>query len=334
MKKIYFACASMLLASASMGQTIANAGMETWRTGTSGTAPVVTIQAPTQWYGFDSTVVAYGQLFGSIIGAGTDWHQQIFEETVLKNSGVASAKVMTITQDVIGAIAGTLSNAKIDVDLAVLSGGGDPMDAVLYEGGTAVTERPTTVSAWVAYFAGKDELTGMMGGADEGLLTVQSIATVGAVADSIVGTGTVNISPSATFTQVTANVNYVTTDYAIHTVRIIFTSSGGSGSALDSSTLYVDDVTMTGVPQAVNDVVNKNVVRVYPNPANGVLNLNSPKNAGLTITVSSVSGQVVATKLLTGNDQLDIAAFASGLYLYSVTDKSGNAIQRGKVSVY
>jgi hypothetical protein len=334
MKKLYFTIASFLIAGTTFGQTIANAGMESWRTGAAGTAPVVPIQAPNQWFGFDSIVVSYGQLFGSIIGAGSDWHQQIFEETTFKNGGVASARVMTETQDVIGAMPGILSNAKIDVDLGILSGGGDPMSAVLYDGGTAVTERPTTVSAWVAYFPGPDTTTGLPG-TDEGVLTAQALATVGAVSDSVVGTGTFNIAPSASFTQITANIVYGTTDYAVHTLRIIFASSGGAGSALDSSILYVDDVSYTGVPQSVRNVAgNVEVVRVFPNPASGKLYLSSAKHAGYTFSLVSVSGQAVASQQLTGADQVDISDMAAGLYLYVVTDKNGNTLQRGKVSVF
>ncbi len=333
MRKLYFVFAAVLFAGQSYGQAIANAGMEAWRTNASGTAPVVTIQAPEQWFGFDSIVVAYGQLFGSIIGAGTDWHQQIFEEATFKNSGSFSAKVMTRKQDILGPIAGTLSNALIDVDLGILSGGGDPMSAILYSGGTAVTDRPISVSAYVAYFGGIDTTTHMMGGLDAGVITAQAIATVDGN-DSVIGTGTAPILPSATFHEVTANLTYNTTDYAVHTFRVIFTSSG-LGAGLDSSTLYVDDVTMTSVPQAVNDVVNgREVVRIFPNPTNSMLYLNSAKNAGYTCTLTSVSGQAAVSMALKGTDKLDISYLAAGLYLYTITDAGNNVVQRGKVSKY
>jgi hypothetical protein len=333
MKKICTSLAVLLAAGAS-AQTIDNAGMETWRAGTSGTAPVVTIAAPTQWHGFDSLVVAAGQLFGSIIGAGSDWKQQIYQENTFVHGGSAAAKLITVEQDVLGFIPGTLANAEPVLDAGVLAGGGDPQDAISFSGGTATTLRPTTVSAWVAFYAGKDATSGAFGGDDAGVLNVQAIATV-AGADSVVGVGSATIAPSAAYTEITANVDYTTTDYNVHTVRIIFASGGGSGGgALDSSILFVDDVSMTGVPQAVTNVYGGvQVVKVAPNPATGMLYLNGLANAGYTCTLMSVTGRIMATQQLKGADKINISAIPSGLYIYRITDVTGVTVQTGKVDI-
>ena len=333
MKKLYTSLTALLLSGAAFGQTFDNSGMETWRSGSSGTSPVVSIQAPTQWYGFDSMVVALGQSFGALLGAGSDWHPQLFQENTLKKSGSSSAKIMTVKQDTLGYFSGLLSNAAVNVDVAALTLGGDPMSAISFEGGTPVTQRITSVSAWVAYFAGKDEVTGMMGGADEGLLTVQAIALIAGV-DSVIGTGSANISPSATFTQITANVTYTTTGYDINKVRVLFASSGGSGSQLDSSTLYIDDVTMIGVPQSVAHTnENNNIVKVSPIPASNNVYFNGPASQSLHCVISSVSGQSVASLPITGNTTLDVANLPVGLYLYTITHTDGTIAQRGKISI-
>jgi hypothetical protein len=333
MKKLYTSFAALMLTGAAFGQTLDNAGMETWRTGSTGTSPIVSIQAPTQWYGFDSMVVALGQSFGAIIGAGSDWHPQLFQENTLKKSGSSSAKIMTVKQDTLGYFSGLLSNAAVNVDVAALTLGGDPMSAVSFEGGTPVTLRITSVSAWVAYFAGKDEVTGMMGGADEGLLTVQAIALIGGV-DSVIGTGSANISPSSAFTQITADVTYTTTGYDINKVRILFASSGGSGSQLDSSTLYVDDVTMVGIPQSVAYTNAANdLVKIYPVPAGNAIYFNGPASQPLQCVISSVSSQSVATLPITGNASLDVSSLPVGLYLYTITHTDGTIAQRGKISI-
>lgn len=333
MKKIFSTLTSLIISGVSIGQTFDNAGMETWRTGSTGTSPVITVQAPTQWYGFDSMVVALGQSFGAIIGAGSDWHPQLFQENTLKKSGSSSAKIMTVKQDTLGYFSGLLSNAAVNVDVAALTLGGDPMSAVSFEGGTPVTLRITSVSAWVAYFAGKDEVTGMMGGPDEGVLTVQAIALIGGV-DSVIGTGSVNIAPSSTFTQVTADVTYTTTGYDINKVRVLFASSGGSGSQLDSSTLYVDDVTMVGVPQSVAYTnASQNVVKIYPTPANNVIYFNGPATQTMHCVISTVSGQSVGTLPIAGNTTMDVTNLSDGLYLYTITNTDGTVAQRGKISV-
>lgn len=333
MKKLYASLSFFMLSGAAFGQSFDNAGMESWRTGSTGTSPVISIQAPTQWYGFDSMVVALGQSFGAIISAGSDWHPQLFQENTLKKSGSSSAKIMTVKQDTLGYFSGLLSNAAVNVDVAALTLGGDPMSAVSFEGGTPVTLRITSVSAWVAYFAGKDEVTGMMGGPDEGLLTVQAIALISGV-DSVIGTGSANISPSSTFTQITANVTYTTTGYDINKVRVLFASSGGSGSQLDSSTLYVDDVTMIGIPQSVAHTNTANdLVKIYPVPASNTIYFNGPASQPLQCVISSVSGQSVATLPINGNTTFDVTNLPVGLYFYTIAHKDGTTVQHGKISI-
>lgn len=268
MKKVYsFILALLATGGAATAQTVDNAGMETWRSGFAGISPIVPIKAPTSWYGTDSLVISLGEIFS---GGGSDFNAQIFKETTLVHSGSASAKVMTRSEDVLGIFPGLLSNAKVLVDMAAISGGGDPMSAVTFTGGTPVTMMITTVNAYVAYTAGKDTSTGMMGGDDAGSMVVQAIATVGGN-DSTVGSGFVTINPSTSFVLASANLTYTTMAYPVHTVRILFTSS--ASFALDSSTLYVDDVSMEGIPNpiAVGNV-NEKTISLFPNPANnGVL---------------------------------------------------------------
>ena len=73
-------------------------------------------------------------------------------------------------------------------------------------------------------------------------------------------------------------------------------------------------------------------VKVYPNPASGMLYLEGSQSEGSDLQLYSVNGQVVATKTLTGKDMVDISYLPEGLYFYTITDKN-NSVQRGKVSV-
>ncbi len=322
MKKITLLFASVLFAVASFGQTIINPGMEDWRTSLVGFPfPTTPIQAPKFWFGVDSLALTVGPLTG-----GGTFHRQIFKETVKVHSGSSSAKVMTAQQGDLGMAPGILSNAKVNVDITTMD--------VTFTGGTAVTVQPTTVTAWVAYSPGIDTLTDTIG-YDEGILTAEAIATVGSV-DSSIGVGFINITPSDTFYEVTAALTYTTTDYPVHTLRITFLSGGASADLLDSSTLYVDDVTMTSVPNPTTGIkiaTATDVVKVYPNPAKGALYISGPQNGGLTCTLTSVSGQVVMQQTLTGADKLDISCLAAGIYLYNITDNAGKNLQHGKVTV-
>ncbi len=330
MKKIYFLLLSLIAGSCAFAQTVPNAGMETWRTGTSGSTTSIDIQAPTQWYGLDSTVIALLQEFGPLIGhPSPQVSAQVFEESTIIHGGDHSAKVMTMFEDTLGNFAGLLSNSVVNIDVAALMGGASAASAVTFTGGTPIAGRVASVSAWVRYTPGKDS-TGTVG-LDSGSLTVNVFSTIHGI-DSMIGTGIVNIGQSSSFHQVTANVVYIDSLDGADTVRILFASSGQSDIS-DSSTLYVDDVTMTYVPGlSVKNVVASNEVKVYPNPASETLYINAKGNEGADFTLFSVNGQVVGTKVLNGNEAVDVSFLPDGLYFYTVTGKD-NTVQRGKVSI-
>jgi Secretion system C-terminal sorting domain len=339
MKKVYFLIAVLVAGGTSFAQTFPNAGMETWRSNTAGTAPVISVHAPTEWYGFDSLAIASVQSFAFILHPGSNFHAQLYQENTIINSGAASAKVMTMVQDTIGIVPGSLSNAVARINFPVLIGGGTLASATTFSGGTQVTSRITSVSAYVRYTAGIDSATGLWGGKDTAMLTVQARGHKHGGNDTLVGNAALQILPSTSFSQVTAYLVYWdSVDYSIDTVRVIFSSSGGGRSkACDSSTLYVDDVSMTGVANpdftGVKNVVNNNAVSVFPNPATSVLNISCLQSAATTFELYSVTGQMVAQKYLSGNDKLDVSDLSSGLYIYTVRDNQSAIIQSGKVAL-
>ncbi len=329
MKKLYTLLLTLTAGSCAFAQTVPNAGMETWRTGTSGTSPVFNIQAPGQWYGMDSLIIADGETYGPLIGAGNNWNAQIFHETTIVHGGTSSAKLMTLKQDTLGYFAGIISNSVVNVNVLAIVGGSSPASAVTFTGGTPILGRLSSVSAWVRYTRGKDS-TGTVG-LDSGSLTVNVFSHLSTGIDSMVGTGIVNIGPTTTFEQITAHIVYTDSVDGADTVRILFSSSGQSDVS-DSSTLYVDDVTMAYVPGLSVKNVTANAVKVFPNPASGTVYLDAQGNEGAEFRMMSVNGQIVATKTLSGNDNVDLSLLPDGLYFYTITNKD-NMVQRGKLSV-
>jgi hypothetical protein len=341
MKKIYLSlCLLISAVSASFGQTIANAGMETWRTIFIFTSPLTPAHAPNQWFGDDSLILG----MGPIIASGDTFYANLFKSTSFKHSGTASAKLLTLRQgSTFGNVPAMLTNAEPTVDVSGGGGGGGSItDLLTFTGGTPTTLRTQTVSAYVAYFPGIDTTTHMMGGADSGMLMVQAVAVVGGI-DSVIGIGFAPIPASDTFVEITATVNYIDTYYTTDIVRIIFASSGGAMEILDSSTLYVDDVSMYGTPQTpppppvdhtgVGSVAKGNAVTVYPNPANNMLYFGTKLSGTLRCHIMSADGRAVATKIVTGNTSMDISQMAAGTYFYFLTDEKNTVIQNGKVNV-
>ena len=324
MKKIILLLTTSFIGLAAMAQTLPNAGMETWHTGASGGASPTVIMAPNNWYGADSLIIADGQLYGAILLIPpTAWQRQLFQENTIVHGGSSSAKLVTVKQDTLGIFPGIMSNAQANVTIS-LAGGTPSVGNITYTGGTAAAYHITSASAWVQYTQG--------GALDSGTMSVNAYGTYFGL-DTLVGTGTVTIGPSTSFQQITANLTYDASGIPVDTVRILFASSAGANNAI-GSTLYVDDVTMTGIPNGVAAVHTAGgIVSVYPNPASDVLHLNATQAGVYTCTLTSVSGQLVASKVFEGNSTINIASLAEGIYFYSVIDADGNVAQRGKVNV-
>lgn len=319
MKKIYLLISALGIAMSAGAQTIPNAGMEVWRTNTSGASTPKVVRAPADWYGADSLIIAIGEALGSFAGIDDSvWKQQLFKDSTTVHGGSYAARLVTADQDTAGIFPGILSNAKANVPFS--SSG---IGTITYSGGTPTTYHIMSVSAWVKYVQG--------GALDSGTLSVQAMGNISGI-DSVLASKTITIGPSSTYTQVTANLTYAHPELPVDTIRITFTSSAGPNNAV-GSTLYVDDVTMAGWPAEVYDASTANVVKIYPNPANVSLQLDANSAEALTFSLMAVNGQVAGSKTFNGKTSMDLASIANGMYTYVVADKDGKIVQKGKVNV-
>ncbi len=84
-------------------------------------------------------------------------------------------------------------------------------------------------------------------------------------------------------------------------------------------------------PTAIPQISIKNNVNVYPNPANNQINFVTGVKEDAYILIYDLTGrelEKVAVK--NGMSTLNTNAYNNGVYLYSLTDNSGNLIDRGK----
>ena len=227
----------------------------------------------------------------------------------------------------LGNIPAMLSNSAISFNVDTYELTGSVTDALTFSGGTAITQRVGSVSAWVKYKTGTD--TSGITGLDTATFTVLVYSNVAGI-DSVVGSDTVKIFPGASWQNVTANVKYTDSVNGADTVRLLFMSS--SNAALDSSTLNVDDVSMTYLPNTGIKYIGSTAdVRVYPNPAWEYVFVEG--NTTATFNLFDVKGAMVLTKAIDGKTAVDISALAGGFYFYMASDQNGNTLQRGKLTI-
>jgi len=82
----------------------------------------------------------------------------------------------------------------------------------------------------------------------------------------------------------------------------------------------------------VNEVEDNLGLRVFPNPANEVINISLNKEVSATLTLLDVSGKVVKTQALNGiSTSINTASLNSGVYFVTIND--GTSVSTQKVVI-
>ena len=107
-----------------------------------------------------------------------------------------------------------------------------------------------------------------------------------------------------------------------HTIKWCYlTAQSGS---VEEYVCWIDDVKFPGNTMILNveDVVEDNVVMIYPNPANDVINV---KGEDLQyVEIYNSIGQKIVSRKINDSESINIADFASGIYFVRILDKKGN----------
>ena len=89
-----------------------------------------------------------------------------------------------------------------------------------------------------------------------------------------------------------------------------------------------------GTPDAVIEISQQHNTFVYPNPARNEVNFRFTTQSNLNVLVYDITGrQVAQTEMINGAAILNSSGFSNGMYLYRLTDKSGNLLDNGKFTV-
>ena len=107
-----------------------------------------------------------------------------------------------------------------------------------------------------------------------------------------------------------------------HTIKWCYlTAQSGS---VEEYVCWIDDVKFPGNTMILNveDVVEDNVVMIYPNPANDVINVKG-ENLQYVEIYNSI-GQKIVSRKINDSESINIIDFASGIYFVRILDKKGN----------
>ena len=90
-----------------------------------------------------------------------------------------------------------------------------------------------------------------------------------------------------------------------------------------SSPYYTNLIEVTTSPVTNSNILQKSNINIYPNPTNGIVNLEFEYNNVQKVIVSDITGkQIIEKTSVKQNEQIDLSGFVSGIYIISIqTDK-------------
>ena len=123
---------------------------------------------------------------------------------------------------------------------------------------------------------------------------------------------------------VTTDVSHEYTTNNTFTVVLYATNSCGTISTQQNVT--ITNVTITNVNIAS---VNKSDIKIYPNPNNGLFNVELPKDDNTLITIINISGQIVyQIKSTSKQNNINIENYSKGVYFVRIVSDSINTTKQ------
>lgn len=192
-----------------------------------------------------------------------------------------------------------------------------------YKYGFPYTGRPEKLEFWAKYFpVGNDTAAGGM------ILTKWN----GVQSDTVALCG-ININSTGTYTLMKSDLVYYS-DELPDSASIVFLSSKLPSCARVNSTLYVDDVDLTGWVGIEKHDIYADKVQLFPNPAKDEINIFAKIEEANLVKVIDATGKFIgAYKIQNYKVLVNTSLFPSGIYFYELLDKKNKSLTKGKFSV-
>ena len=208
--------------------------------------------------------------------------------------------------------------------------------------GTPYTGRPASVDFWYKYTPAANDTA-------EFLLLLWNSGTHDTLAVGYWNTGAVQSTYASQTINLTYNPAFATefpdsmgltfSSTKVFT-KVANTYSMCTTCGLAGSNLWVDDISFNGW-NGINEHPSSNNMILFPNPANDFVNVIADVNEATSIIAYDVTGRMVAStslvQKLNGMNRkegvINTSNLSTGLYSYSVLDKSGNILRAGKFNI-
>lgn len=109
--------------------------------------------------------------------------------------------------------------------------------------------------------------------------------------------------------------------------NMVITSNGWGDQGLLAIFEYFDCN-----PNAIDGLKTKDLIKIYPNPANHQIQIVCENIESATLNVYNIQGKFVFSKKLNNsNTTIDVTNFSNGIYLFKIIDEDGNILKTEKI---
>jgi len=187
-----------------------------------------------------------------------------------------------------------------------------------------LTNRPKYLQGYFKY------ITGGVNGLSHGLANV-TLTRFNGTSNDTIANGKFEFDSTVSYTPFQITLNYVSSlNPDSITIYIINSKVIVSGNVV-CHLLYLDNLALTNSASGIGNVnSNENRISVFPNPSSGKFTFQTDRDITV-LNIYDVSGKLVySQKNISAMNNIDISAYADGVFFYELTNNAGQVI-RGKI---
>ncbi len=189
--------------------------------------------------------------------------------------------------------------------------------------GFPYTSRPEKLDFWAKYLP--------VGSDSAGVLVY--LSKWNGVKTDTIGMGLFEINFQPTYTLYQNTITYYSNEIP-DSAAIVFTTSKSKTCARVGSTLFLDDVALTGWVGIDEHNVYADKVKIFPNPAKENITIELKAEDAKSILVLDVLGKTIGSFPINNySATINTSAFSQGTYFYEIVDKNKKPMTRGKFNV-
>jgi hypothetical protein len=183
--------------------------------------------------------------------------------------------------------------------------------------------RPSKLEFWAKYLPVGEDVAGIY----------VSVHKWNGTGTDTLAIGNVKIDSAYTYTFFQIDLNYLSTEIS-DTLVIAFSSSYKKSLARIGSTLYIDDVALTGWVGIEEQNKYADKMKIFPNPAKDNITIATEMEGADHVNIINVEGKIIGSyKIQNYSLNINTSYYAEGTYLCEIRDKKNKILYKNKFNI-